>query len=434
MRRPGGRRKEAGASPARQRTVGKRVPTLEIGVVRTLLAGGGGALAGLGTGLIVSAWCPTASVYLVAVLAVGVTATTVLVGRRTTTPRSRWTATLLVASVLLVVAAPRPWATGPARHEGPSQLSDANGDVFAYTYLGTEHEGAATPVIFLHGGPGVSTRQQDVPWLEELARDRPVFAYDQIGTGGSSRLPDPTGYSLERARNDLETIHDHVGFDQVILVGASWGAVVAAAYATAHPARVEALIALAPGSLNLDADVADDPSIRLDGRDRLGLITRLVRPRQLYTYTLSIINPVAAHRLIGDDEMDRRYDAVLEAIWPAMFCDPALAADHPAPSGGFYANLLPEQRPSAELVPAVPDPPPTLVVKPECDYLPWSVVDGFVVRLEAQVAYIRGAGHAVHLEQQDDVTALVTAFLSGETPLEVLADPTTAPDTFQGPP
>jgi pimeloyl-ACP methyl ester carboxylesterase len=408
---------------------------MEAGVARTLLAVGCGALAGLGAGLIIGAHGPTASVYLIAVLAVGVTATTVLVGRRTTTSLSRWTATLLVASVLLVVAAPRPMATGPARHEGPNQLTAANGDVFAYTYLGAEHEGAATPVIFLHGGPGVSTRQQDLPWLEELARGRPVIAYDQIGTGGSSRLPDPTGYSLERARDDLATIHDHLGSDQVILVGASWGAVVAAAYATAHPERVKALVALAPGSLDLDAEVADDPSVRLAGRDRLGLITRLLRPRELYTYALSSIDPVAAHRLIGDDEMDRRYDAVLEAIWPAMFCDPALAADHPAPSGGFYANLQPQQRPaSPELVPAVPDPPPTLVVKPECDYLPWSVIDGFVARLDAEVAYVRGAGHAVHLEQQDHVTELVTDLLGGGTPVEVLADPATAPTTFQGPP
>jgi hypothetical protein len=47
------------------------------------------------------------------------------------------------------------------------------------------------PIIFVHGGPGVA--------------DMAHYVYDRIGTGASTRLPDPTGYTTARAVQDLET-------------------------------------------------------------------------------------------------------------------------------------------------------------------------------------------------------------------------------------
>jgi proline iminopeptidase len=404
-------------------------------VVRTGVAVACGALAGLGAGLAASTLEPPRSVYLATVLVVGIAVTVLLVRPSRTTSTPRWTAAALATALLLVVAAPRPWVSPSTDDVVASWFETTDGTSLTYHHLGSRRHRAATPVVFLHGGPGVSTLQQDLTWLEELARDRPVLTYDQIGTGGSSRLDDPTGYSLERARDDLEAMRRHAGFDRMVLVGHSWGAVIVASYVAAHPERVEAVIALAPGSLDPDGDLADDPSVRLEGREQLRLLGRVLRPRELYTYALSRIDPVTAHRLIGDAEMDRRYEAILQAVWPAMFCAPERASELPPPRGGFFANQLLQRRPmAAELVPHVADPPPTLVLKPECDYLPWSVVDGFVDRLDAQVAYVEGAGHAAHLEERNRVTELVADFLAGGTPAEVLADPTTPPSTFQGPP
>ncbi len=82
----------------------------------------------------------------------------------------------------------------------------------------------------------------------------------------------------------------------------------------------------------------------------------------------------------------------------------------------------------------VADPPATLVVKPQCDYLSWSVVDGYVDDLAAQVAYVPGAGHAVHLEQPGDVAEVLEDFVAGRTPGGLLEAPKTVPATFRGPP
>jgi pimeloyl-ACP methyl ester carboxylesterase len=400
-------------------------------VARIALAVACGTAAGSMAGLAVSTLRPPSAVHLGAVLLAGTLTSAAVPGRRGNPP-ARWTSALLVTAVLVAVAGPRPLAAGPAPVEGAGRIRTPDGAELVYHHLGATTDLGTTPVVFLHGGPGVSTLAQDLPWLEELARVRPVVAYDQIGVGGSSRLADPTDYSLRRARDDLETVRRRVGFERMILVGHSWGSVVAASYVAEHPEHVDAVVALAPGSLD-GHEVADDPSVRLRGRDRVRLWSRLLRPRELYTYALAQVDPVTAHRIIGDAEMDRRYDAILHAVWPAMACDPARAAELPAPRGGFFANQLAGQHATADLVPQVTAPPPTLVVKPECDYLPWSVVEGYVERLDAEVAYVRGAGHAIHAERGDLMVDIIEGFLAGRTVEGSMDDPATMPPSYRGP-
>jgi proline iminopeptidase len=372
--------------------------------------------------------------YLVSIVLAGACAA-LAVTLRAHLGRGHRVAVLAVTVVLtLAVAAPRPGAGGPDRVVGPSLQIVAGGHVLAYQRFDHEVASEAVPLVFLHGGPGVSTRAQDVPWLAGLSRSRTVFVYDQLGAGGSARLEDPTGYDLQRAREDLEQLRRNHGFERMILVGHSWGAVLAANYAVHHRDHVEALIALAPGALTAVPDVAGDPSVRLRGGDRVRLLTRLLRPREIYTYTLSRLDVHMAHRVAGDEEMDRRYDAILRTVWPAMFCDASLALGLPPPSGGFYANHV-MQHTAVDAVDVPPDdPPPTLVVKPQCDYLPWSVVDGFVDLLDAHVVYVPGAGHAVHLERRESVAAVVEDFVAGRTPGGLLSTPKAVPATYEGPP
>jgi proline iminopeptidase len=393
-----------------------------------------GTIAGLTSGVVAVAFHTSTASYLAAVLTVGIAATSL--SSRWSAPGARRPAAIVVVSVLLLaIAAPRPFAAGPDNPRGPSLLVGADRDVFAYQIYNADPLHATTPLVFLHGGPGVSTRAQDGPWLAGLSRERTVIAYDQLGAGGSGRLPDPTGYSLEQTVQHLEQFRTSFGIDRMVLVGHSWGAVVAANYTAQHPDRVEALVALSPGSLEPGAEVADDPAVRLAGRDRVRLLSRVLRPRELYTYTLASIDPVSSHRIAGDAEMDRRYDQILEAVWPAMFCKSERAARHPPPSGGFYAHRQLQDLSTPEpTAPTGADPPRTLVVKPQCDYLSWSVVEGYVKELDAQVAYVADAGHAVHVEQRDVVADLVEGFLRGQASAAILEDPLAAPSSYQGPP
>ncbi len=403
-------------------------------MLRFTVAVAAGGVVGLLAGLAMAALGARTVGYVAAITLAGWSAAVAVTWR--SAPHAGWSIAAVVAPLgaTLIVAAPRPYAAGPDRLSAPSSFRTDDGQVIAYQEFHPPSADGAVPMVFLNGGPGVSTRSQDTSWLTGISRTRSVVVYDQVGAGDSSRLHDPTGYTLKRARQDLEQVRRHLDLDRMILVGHSWGAVVAAEYVAHHPHHVEAFIALAPGALTPGVDVADDPSVRLRGADRARLLGRLLRPRELYAYGLATIDVHVAHRVAGDDEMDRRYDAILRAVWPAMFCDASLAKDLPAPRGGFYANHVGQQAARDVVDVPVADPPATLVVKPQCDYLSWSVVDGYVDDLAAQVAYVPGAGHAVHLEQPGDVAEVLEDFVAGRTPGGLLEAPKTVPATFRGPP
>jgi proline iminopeptidase len=96
------------------------------------------------------------------------------------------------------------------------------------------------PVVVLHGGPG-SGSQPSVMQLFDLARFRVVLV-DQRGTGAST----PRG-SLRHNRSaqlisDLENIRASLGIDRWGVVGGSWGAALALAYAGLHPHAVSAVV------------------------------------------------------------------------------------------------------------------------------------------------------------------------------------------------
>jgi proline iminopeptidase len=84
-----------------------------------------------------------------------------------------------------------------------------------------------------------------------LARDgHDVWSYDQRGSGRSSRLDDPSGYSTALAVADLERVRQAIGAERIILIGHSYGAYLAAAYIAHHPGRVEQAVFTSPGGLD----------------------------------------------------------------------------------------------------------------------------------------------------------------------------------------
>jgi len=112
--------------------------------------------------------------------------------------------------------------------------------------------GRATPVIVVNGGPGLSHLYlitNDV-WTRRIAQQRPVIFYDQRGTGASRLLHAGASQSVDAQVADLEAVRASLGVERVDLAGDSYGGLLAAAYAAAHPEHVNALIlsdSAAPG-------------------------------------------------------------------------------------------------------------------------------------------------------------------------------------------
>lgn len=106
-------------------------------------------------------------------------------------------------------------------------------------------------VIVVHGGPGMDYRY--LLNLQELSDRYYVVFYDQRGTGLSPRVPREE-LTLENSIEDLNRIVEHHSGDRsVAIVGHSWGAMLAAAYISRYPDRVDQVVLAEPGMLTVAA-------------------------------------------------------------------------------------------------------------------------------------------------------------------------------------
>jgi proline iminopeptidase len=94
--------------------------------------------------------------------------------------------------------------------------------------------------VYLHGGPG-SGCQPDHRRLFDPERFHAVL-YDQRGCGRSRPKGSREANTLPHLIADMEIIRQRFGFERWIVVGGSWGATLALAYAQAHPARVSGIV------------------------------------------------------------------------------------------------------------------------------------------------------------------------------------------------
>ena len=123
-------------------------------------------------------------------------------------------------------------------------------------------EGDGPDVLIVHGGPGFPMHQPP-PGLQALAAQHRIHYYDQRGCGKSSRPVDrfpahsfyQNSLALEGALGlgtqvaDIERIRRILRDDKLVLIGHSFGGLLAAMYAAEFPSRVKALVLVAPADV-----------------------------------------------------------------------------------------------------------------------------------------------------------------------------------------
>ena len=120
---------------------------------------------------------------------------------------------------------------------------DVPGGPVWYRIVGS---GDATPVLFVHGGPGASSCA-----FHELAvalsAERPVVLYDQLGCGRSGRPTDPSLWQVDRFVRELAAVRHALHLRRVHLVGHSWGTALATEYMVkAKPDGIASLVLAGP--------------------------------------------------------------------------------------------------------------------------------------------------------------------------------------------
>jgi proline iminopeptidase len=99
-------------------------------------------------------------------------------------------------------------------------------------------------VVVLHGGPGADHGYL-LPGFDLLADGRELIYYDQRGGGRSTVARDtPVGWREHVA--DLDALRELWGLERLVIVGYSWGGLLAQLYATEHQDRIERLALVSP--------------------------------------------------------------------------------------------------------------------------------------------------------------------------------------------
>lgn len=152
---------------------------------------------------------------------------------RSTVPR------VVLAAVLAMQAAAASAQTRAPSREGYVVTSDS-----ARLFYRVVGRGSDT-LIALHGGPGVD--------LESIAGDfaplgerHVVIFYDQRGAGRSELPKDTTRLVASRQVADLDDVRRHFRLGRVALVAHSYGPLLAASYALAHPEAVSRMVFFGP--------------------------------------------------------------------------------------------------------------------------------------------------------------------------------------------
>jgi proline iminopeptidase len=107
-------------------------------------------------------------------------------------------------------------------------------------YLESVGRTGGIPAVYLHGGPG-SGCQPDHRRLFDPERFHAIL-FDQRGAGRSRPKGRREDNTLPHLIADMENIREQFGFGRWMVVGGSWGATLALAYAEAHPARVSGIV------------------------------------------------------------------------------------------------------------------------------------------------------------------------------------------------
>ncbi|HZT45840.1 MAG TPA: alpha/beta hydrolase [Gaiellaceae bacterium] len=276
----------------------------------------------------------------------------------------------------------------------------ADGRTLAY-----RREGSGPALVCHPGGPGFSSRY--LGDLAGLGERFTLILLDPRGTGGSERPADPRAYTTEDYVADLDELREHLGLDRMLLLGHSHGGVVAAAYAAAHPGRVEKLILA-----STLARFADEHQQAM----RRAMEARAAEP--WYEDAREALEREQAGDFADDSELQ---DLVAREM-PFYFA-------RYGPEERRFVEWLGEERPNKDALDLFntqildafdlrPDLPritaPTLVITGELDFItgPTCAADFAAIPTQRTVL-IEGCGHFVLHEARDRLREEVCAFLDG---------------------
>lgn len=91
------------------------------------------------------------------------------------------------------------------------------------------------PVLFLHGGPGGGSHPKHRQYFDPSHYR--IILFDQRGSGRSTPLGEVQNNTTPDLIRDIELLREHLGIEQWLIFGGSWGATLGLAYGQVYPDR-----------------------------------------------------------------------------------------------------------------------------------------------------------------------------------------------------
>jgi proline iminopeptidase len=274
-----------------------------------------------------------------------------------------------------------------------------------------ETQGDGPPLVTLAGGPGISHHGFH-PFLGRLRRDATVIYFDPRGRGDSDEA---SSYSVADDVRDIESLRRDLRLEKIDLLGVSYGAHLAVAYALEHPQRIRKLVLVSPivGRMAWESHL----KILLEAQGVEGALKQIRRDRE----QVLLSDPSTAERL-------------MRLLLPLYWCDPRDARimasssrrRHRVPKQNFDVYEAIVGRPFGELNGDLATSEvetrlgeieaPVLLVRGDCDQV---VSQDHVNWLEAQLPHAQklpfpNAGHSPFVDEPQLFAEMVVAFLTAQ--------------------
>lgn len=265
---------------------------------------------------------------------------------------------------------------------------------------------SAPTLLVLHGGPGAH-HDYLLPQMLELSDTWQLVFYDQRG-GGKSATDDRTPITWRTHVEDLDRVITELAIDPLVIVGYSWGGLLAMLYAieaaagrTTHRPERMVLIDPAPVTRAYRQVFETEFARRQSGADvatlRAELAASGLRERdpdafRQRNFELSVAgyfaHPGAAHDLTPFRVTGR----VQQSVWESL---------------GDFDLLAPGQLNSVSI--------PVLIVHGRQDPIPLESSEAAARALGADFVVIEDSGHVPYVEQPDQLFRHIRAFLNPTT-------------------
>jgi proline iminopeptidase len=264
---------------------------------------------------------------------------------------------------------------------------------------------AGSPVLLLHGGPGAEHDYLLPQMLELQAPGRELVFYDQRG-GGRSKTDDRTPITWQTQVADLQAVIRELQVDPLVIIGYSWGGLLAMLYAIdAAAGRVgpepSRLILIDPAPITreyrdaFEAEFArrqSGPEIR-EMRQELtdsGLRERDPEAYRHRAFELSVAGYFADPRRARDLTPFRVVGRVQQSIWESV---------------GDFDLTAPDALATVTA--------PALVLHGRQDPIPTASSEAAALILSATLVIIDDCGHVPYVEQPAKLFGSIEAFMSG---------------------